>query len=599
MALSCTGLLAHLRQNLQRDPGRWLLVLALVATAAVYASTLGYGMVNYDDPWLYRDNWVVQQPSWASVKMIFGEFSLDRRMVLGAEYLPIRDLSVMLDYLVWGRWYGGFHLTNLLLYLAAIALWFKALEGFGIDRFVCGLAVLLWAVHPTHVESVAWLAERKGLLAMAWAGASTLAYARYRAGRTAWLALAIGCALCAVWSKAHGAFAIGALVGLEWALPQRRQSWRRSLVGLAAIGAVAAAAFVPVTLLASSASVIGSETAGHGRGPGVILGTHGFYLEQWLLVARSSVSFPISTSGPSAIDIVVGALGLLAACAGLVVPRRGSPRALGGELRAASAWWLLGWLPISHAIVTLQAMVAERYLLVPSLGLALAIAFGISRIPRTWARRTVIAVLVIASVLRTLEARASWRDNEALWLNAVDVNPADGGAWNMYSETLADAGDAERASLAVDEGLRHSQAPRLVMRKALIVLPTDRAAGLALMREAADANEYRAMSNLALLLLADHELPTALAWARRSVTIAPLYPAGQRALGKIALEAQLPGEALVAFQHAYALEPRSLANRFNLGLALLALHRDADARPHLEACLADPQLGSRARALLK
>ena len=234
MALSCSGLLAHLRHNLQRDPGRWLLVLALVATAAAYAPTLGYGLVNYDDPWLYRDNWVVQHPSWASVKMIFGEFSLDGRMVLGAEYLPIRDLSVMLDYLVWDRWYGGFHLTNLLLYLAAIAVWFKALEGFGIDRFVCGLAVLLWAVHPTHVESVAWLAERKGLLAMAWAGVATLAYARYRAGPSAWLALAMLAAVCAVWSKAPGAFAIAALVGFELSLPDRRRSWRRSLVGLAA-----------------------------------------------------------------------------------------------------------------------------------------------------------------------------------------------------------------------------------------------------------------------------------------------------------------------------------------------------------------------------
>jgi len=137
-----------------------------------------------------------------------------------------------------------------------------------------------------------------------------------------------------------------------------------------------------------------------------------------------------------------------------------------------------------------------------------------------------------------------------------------------------------------------------VMRKALIVLTTDRAAGLALMRQAAEAGEYRAMSNLALLLLADHELVEALAWARKAVTLAPLYPAGQRALGKIALESQLPAEALVAFQHAYALEPNALANRFNLALALLALHRDGEARVHLEACLADPQLGPRARALL-
>ena len=405
-------------------------------------------------------------------------------MVLGAEYLPIRDLSVMLDYAVWGTWYGGFHLTNVLMYVAAIVAWFKALEGFGIERRVAAVALLVWALQPTHVESVAWLAERKGVLAMALAGVAALGYARFRAGgsersgpepgplgfmtRGRWLVLAMIAAVGAVWGKAHGAFAIGALAALELALPMHRQSWRRSLIGLGAIGAVALAAFVPVVVLARSASVIDSDTPMHARDLTSVLGSHGFYLQQSLLLETSSVSFPIGTRGPTPLDIAIGAAGLvlaLAACAWPRVPR---------ELRAGAAWWLIAWLPISHLVVTLQALVAERYLLVPSLGLSLVVAALLSRVRIAWARRALLGALVIACSLRTLAARETWRDSVALWQNAVADNPAYGGAWSMYAESLMHEGHSEQAALALAEGLRHApDHPRLIMRQALFTLETD------------------------------------------------------------------------------------------------------------------------------
>ncbi len=149
----------------------------------------------------------------------------------------------------------------------------------------------------------------------------------------------------------------------------------------------------------------------------------------------------------------------------------------------------------------------------------------------------------------------------------------------------------------MEEGLQHSEAPRLIMREALLALDRGaKADGIALMRKAAEAGEYRAMTNLAYLLLQDGSVTEALDWAHRSAARVPLYANGQRVLGMVALEARLPDEALRAFERAYALEPRNLENRFNLGLAL---HRDVDARPHLEACVHDVALGRRARALLR
>jgi hypothetical protein len=92
----------------------------------------------------------------------------------------VRDLSVMLDSALWGVASAGVLLTRVLLYLLAFALVFAMLDGFGGDRTLAGVAVLLWALLPTHAVSVAWLSERKGLLAIVFAASGGSMRARRR-----------------------------------------------------------------------------------------------------------------------------------------------------------------------------------------------------------------------------------------------------------------------------------------------------------------------------------------------------------------------------------------------------------------------------------
>ena len=590
-------------ERLRSDPGLALLVLAMALAAALYAPTLGRGLVNYDDPWLLRDNWIVQDLSWASLRTIWFDLDSPRRFVLTPEYLPVRDMSVMLDYAVWGERYAGFHLTNVCLYLASIALWFGALAALGIERKVAGLCVLLWAVHPSHAESVAWLSERKGLLAMAFAGACALGYARFRAGQgTRWLVLAAVAAVCAVWSKAPGAFAVAALAALEWIAPAARRSWRRSLIGLGVIAAVAGLAFVPVLVLASSARVVGSEVNAPDGRLAMVVGVHGFYLRGAALALRNAVSYPIATVGPSLLDLVLGALGLAAMLALALAPRRGwwrPPR----EARAGATIWLVGWLPIGHLILPLQmVLVADRYLLFPTLGFALLAAAALSRIPRGIAQRALLAAVVVAAAARTFDAQANWRDPTTLWQRATASNPGDGSAWAMYVEALADehrrGADPALVDAILEQALLRTRSPRLVMHQALLVLGRDRARGLALMREAAERGDPTAASNYALLLLDEARLDDALRWARAGAAARGNAHA-HRSLGKVALAAARVEEAHRAFERAYTLEPHSCANRINMALVLLELDRAADAIPHLEACVNDPALGAGAGGLLR
>ncbi len=592
--------LAAVRARIERDPGGALLVLAIGLVVAIYAPTLGRGLVNLDDPWLVADNWIVQDASWASVRTMFFDLSSPRRFVLTPEYLPVRDLSVMLDFAVWGTWYGGHHLTNLVLYVAGLVLWFEALAAFGIERRVAGLCVLLWALHPTHAESVAWVSERKGLLALALAGSTALAYARFRAGgRAAWLGLAAVTAVCTVWGKAPGAFAIAALAGLELTLPARRVRWRRSLVGLGVIGAVGVVAFVPVLMVAREAAVVGDASGAPAGRLAMVIGVHGFYLRAALMTARNAVSYPLSLDGPSALDLVVGAAGLAALLAVALVPGRGWWRPP-AEVRAGAVIWLVGWVPVSHLILPLKmVLIADRYVLFPSLGLALIAAAGLARIPRPLPRRALVGAIVVAASLRSFDAQGSWRASHTLWARATEASPRDGRAWASYAEAIERELGAgpEVVQAVLSEGLRHARAPRLLLQQALFLLRRDRVQARALMREAAEGGDSMAMSNLALLQLEDGETAEALRWARTGATFRRNAHA-VRTLGKVALAANEPVEALAAFEQAFILEPRSCTNRFNLGLALLAVGRAAEVEAHLAPCVDDPQLGGRVRQLV-
>jgi tetratricopeptide (TPR) repeat protein len=169
----------------------------------------------------------------------------------------------------------------------------------------------------------------------------------------------------------------------------------------------------------------------------------------------------------------------------------------------------------------------------------------------------------------------------------------------MYAEAVASTGDLDRAEAVVAEGLRRAPSPRLEQREALLRIQRGRSAeAMPLLERAARGGEPRAMEDLALQLLDAGRIDDALVWAVRAAAAGPFRASAQRAHGKIALAAGHSAESLAAFTAAYRLEPQKLSNRYNLGLALGALHRPAEARPHLEACLADPDLHDRAAAAL-
>jgi tetratricopeptide (TPR) repeat protein len=204
---------------------RWWVV---AITVLVFAPTLALGRVALDDDWLWADDSPLRAPSAAALRHVWLELDARARHDIGTEYLPVRDTLVAIDMALWGDRDAGFHATQLALYaLTAFGLG-TLLVRFGLRRDLAWLATLFWALHPLHVESIAWLSERKGILAGLFVVACGHAWIRYRTGgRRRWLALGALAAIAATWSKAPAMFAPAVFAAWDLlVLPPRRRGER-------------------------------------------------------------------------------------------------------------------------------------------------------------------------------------------------------------------------------------------------------------------------------------------------------------------------------------------------------------------------------------
>jgi len=134
-----------------------LIGLLLVAGAVAYAPVLTHGFVNFDDNIYVTENAQVQGLGWEGLRWAF-------RSLAAGYWHPLTWLSHEVDCEIFGLRAWGHHLTSLLWHLANTVLLFAVLLRMTGAPGRSALVAALFALHPLHVESVAWVAERKDLL---------------------------------------------------------------------------------------------------------------------------------------------------------------------------------------------------------------------------------------------------------------------------------------------------------------------------------------------------------------------------------------------------------------------------------------------------
>ena len=147
----------------------------VITTLAVYWKVTNHEFLNYDDNFYITENYHVQ--SGLNISGLI--WSLTSGTMVSNYWHPLTWLSHMLDFQLYGMNAGGHHMTSLLFHITNTVLLFFILRKMTGDTWQSGFASALFAIHPLHVESVAWVAERKDVLSTFFWLLTMWAYFRY------------------------------------------------------------------------------------------------------------------------------------------------------------------------------------------------------------------------------------------------------------------------------------------------------------------------------------------------------------------------------------------------------------------------------------
>ena len=193
------------------------ITLIIIIAFFVFSLSLKNGFVQWDDYLYIVNNPAVKSLSFENIKSIFTS-------VFVSNYIPLTMLSYSLDYYFYGLDPSGYHLTNLILHLLNCILVFWLFFIISKNAGISFITAILFAIHPMHVESVAWIGERKDVLYAFFFLGSLISYCRYlKEGRISrYYYIAIFLFLLSLMSKAMAVTLPLALMLFDYILGRRR-----------------------------------------------------------------------------------------------------------------------------------------------------------------------------------------------------------------------------------------------------------------------------------------------------------------------------------------------------------------------------------------
>jgi tetratricopeptide (TPR) repeat protein len=552
----------------------------IVATLAVYWQVQKHDFTYFFDDNEYVTNNVHVQAGLTRESIVWAFTTTDE-----ANWHPLTWLSHMLDYQLYGLDPSGHHLTNVLLHLANTLLLFLVLRGMTGALWRSGLVAALFALHPLHVESVAWVAERKDVLStffwMLTPGIKRylLTFLTFALGLMAKpMLVTLPCVMllldywpldrCQIGQEPGetNAFIQAAMSPKEQGSCSLRLLWEKTpFFAVAAVSSV-------VTYLVQQ-----SGGAFHfGRGlplkiriaNGLVSYVH--YIGKTFWPGNLGVFYPHPGSG-------------LPMWQATILAVRRYPYLIVGWL-----WYLGSLVPVIGLVQVGEQALADRYTYVPLIGLFIIIAWGLHDLLAGRFNKKIILTgeVALLSVLMVLTWRQvqHWKNSTALFEHTIQITANNHVAHEILGIVLEDQGKTEEALVQYTKALETQPQCAAANYRAGAVWASlgNSEEAIAHYSEAVkyDPNYVNAHNSLGKALVEQGRLSEAILHFSKALEIRPDYADAQNNMGSLLVEQGKLDEAVSHFAEALRINPDHIIAHNNIGDALARMGRFDEAMTH-------------------
>ena len=577
-----------------RVPAVCLFLAAI--TFVVFGQTRHFEFLNFDDNvYVYENPAVMHGLSLKGVGWAFTH-------IVESNWHPLTMLSHMLDCQWHGLKAGEHHLTNVLLHTASVILLFLVLRRMTGFLWRSAFVAAVFAIHPLHVESVAWVAERKDVLSGLFFMLTLWAYVRYVCHRFSLIRY-----LLVIFLFALGLLCKPMLVTLPFVLllldywplgrisgfgvrnselknaprpSNQNPQFSTLLLEKAPLFGLAAASCV-VTIFAQKYAIQSFEKFPLPVRVGNALVSYAAYVGQMFWPSSLAVLYPFTARGGGGSGVVLSLVLLAGISTGVFIPRRRCPYLLTGWL-----WYLIMLAPVIGILQVGWQARADRYTYLPQIGLYVLLTWAAADWSARWRHRRWVlggsATVILAALICCARAQTGyWRNSELLWTHAL-VSTSD----NFVAHY--NIGDVLLQKGRVDEAIAHYQ-------QALQLKPDYADAwynlGNALFQKGKvdeaiarfqkalqlKPNDAKTLNNLGNALLQKGQADEAMVCLQKALQINPAGAEAQNNLGNALLQKGRADEAMVHFQKALQIKPDNAEAQNNLGNALLQKGRADEA----------------------
>ena len=428
----------------------FLICLALAAvTWAVFGQTLAHDFVNFDDHvYVYENSLIIRG---LSTEGIISAFTHTH----ARNWHPLTTISHMLDCQLYGLKAGGHHFTNAILHTIAVLLLFLVLKQMTGGLWQSAFVAALFAIHPLHVESVAWIAERKDVLSSVFFMLTLAAYARYARAPSPprYLVVAVLFA-CGLMSKPMLVTLPFVLLLLDWwplgriggQKSEAESRLRRLITEKVPLFALSALSCI-ATLFAQRQGQSAIDQLPFLWRLNNTFVSYTTYIWQMLWPARLAVFYPHPNNRLPLVEVILAIAFLVGITLVVIYLRRTKPYLVTGW------FWYLGMLvPVIGLVQVGEQAHADRYTYLPQIGLYVTVAWTVGDLflesaPRV--RRALIGVAAVIAIVslgvRAIVQASYWKNSETLWNHTLAVTGENDVAYNNLGFLFLRRGELDKA----------------------------------------------------------------------------------------------------------------------------------------------------------